>query len=246
MNTRTNSHVLDTVKREKGIKLVHLNIRSFLANIDEAKVDLLDGLLDIVAFSETWLHSQCSNNLLQVTGYNLFRHDRKTVAQNGKVKRGGGIAVYIRDEFDVRLWPSLNVSNADLELLCISCKLGNNKRINLLVTYRPPTGKLQSAIDMLTGNIAELRSLTSGEVVVIGDFNVDLLSNNVQSRNLATFAVSSGVSQLIECPTRITGTSSTLIDHLYTDIAHVSSKGTLNYNVSDHLPVFLIKKRLVT
>lgn len=224
----TNPRDLDVIKKEKGTKLIHLNIRSLLANLDEVKTDLLDGSLDIVALSETWLHSRCSNGLLQATNYNLIRHDRLTEVSKGRTKRGGGIVVYVRKEYDVRAWPSLSVSNSDLEMLCIPCKLGNNKKINLFVVYRPPTGKLQSAIDTLNDNIAELRRLTSGEVVVIGDFNVDLLTNNVQSRSLSTFAVSSRTCQLIDSPIRITGVTGTLIDHLYPDILHVSGKGTIN------------------
>lgn len=234
---------LELLKQSKGQKLVHLNIRSLLANIEEVRSDLLDGSIDIVALSETWLHSQCSDSLLQVPNYNLFRHDRLTKVPNGKTKRGGGIAVYIKTDFDVKLWPSLSVSNADLELFCVSCKLGSNKRINLFIVYRPPTGKLQAAIDFLNDSISEVRRQTSGDVVVMGDFNVDLLCNNAQSRSLTLFSTTSRINQLIESPTRITSTTNSLIDHIYTDITHLSSKGTLDYSITDHLPIFLVKKK---
>lgn len=44
-------------------------------------------------------------------------------------------------------------------------------------------------------------------------------------------------------PTRITHSSKTLIDHIYSDITHVSDSGILDVNISDHLPVYLIKKK---
>lgn len=78
---------VDFVKQSKGIKIVHLNIRSLLANFDEIKVNLLDGCFDIVALSETWLHCLCLDSLLQANGYTLYRHDRQTKSLNGKTKR---------------------------------------------------------------------------------------------------------------------------------------------------------------
>lgn len=244
MNTGdSNPQSLDVLKAKKRLKFVHVNIRNLLANLEEVKTDFLDGSLDIIALSETWLHAQCSSNLLQVANCNLIRSDGSIKASNGKIKRGGGIAVYIKTEFDFHVWSTFSVSSPDLELLCISCKLGNNKKNNLFVVYRPPTGKLQSAIDILIDNIKELRKLTSGDIVIMGDPNVDLLNNNVQARNLSLFAKLTKVSQLIETPTRITNSPRSLIDHIYTDITNISDRGTLYYNVTDHLPIFLVKKK---
>lgn len=213
--SESNCYDVEFVKNAKGLKLVHLNVRSLLANIDEVRVNLLDGSFDIVTLSETWLHSQCSDSLLQTEGYTLYRHDRQTKTPGGKVKRGGGIAVYIKDEMNVTVWPLLSVSNSDLELLSISAKLGHNRHINLFSVYRPPTGRLQPALDVLNDNITELRKTMSGEIVVLGDFNIDLISNTRQSRGLTGLANALGISQLIRDPTRVTNNSRTLIDHLY-------------------------------
>lgn len=38
-------------------------------------------------------------------------------------------------------------------------------------------------------------------------------------------------------------TTSTLLDVCYTDITHVSKSGVIEWNVSNHLPIFLIKKK---
>lgn len=225
------------VKQAEGLKIVHLNIRSLLSNLDEVKVNLLDGCFDIVALSEMWLQCLCLDNLL------VNRRDRQTNALNGKTKRGGGIVIYIKNEFDVTAWPLLSVSNSDLELLCISAKLGNNRRTNLFIVYRLPTGNMQLAVDTLNDNVTELRRTTSGEVVVMGDFNIDLLTHSTQSRNLSQLTSALNVSQMIQNPTMITNRTKTLIDHLYTDIIHVSYVGTLDYNLSDHPPIFLIKKK---
>jgi hypothetical protein len=48
---------------------------------------------------------------------------------------------------------------------------------------------------------------------------------------------------MIKDPTRITKTSKTLIDLALTDIKYCTSSGILNYNISDHKPIFIVKKK---
>lgn len=223
--------------------MVHLNVRSLLSNFDEIKYCFLDGAFDIVALTETWLHSQCSNSLIEVKGYQLFRHDRKVLTTQGRCKRGGGICLYVKDTFKVTLWPGLNISNPDLESYHISCKYGNSKKLNVSVVYRPPAGKLQAAIDVLSDNLTEIQSKVSGDTIVLGDLNVDLLTGNNQAAKLHQFSVSKRLSQLIYCPTRITHATETLIDHIYSDITHIWDSGAIDVNISDHRPVYLIKKK---
>ena len=43
--------------------------------------------------------------------------------------------------------------------------------------------------------------------------------------------------------TRITESSSSCIDLLFTDMLNIMDSGVLNYNISDHLPIYLIKKK---
>lgn len=109
------AYELDWIRQAKGLKIFHLNIRSLLLNLDEVKTTLLDGTFDIVALTETWLHSQCCNDLLEVDGFNLYRQDRKTVTTGGCVKRGGGIRIYVKNEFNVVTLPTQYTSNPDLE-----------------------------------------------------------------------------------------------------------------------------------
>lgn len=50
------------------MKILHLNIRSLLAHWEEIKATILDECLDIVMFTETWLHENCENNLFAADG----------------------------------------------------------------------------------------------------------------------------------------------------------------------------------
>ena len=49
--------------------------------------------------------------------------------------------------------------------------------------------------------------------------------------------------QIISDYTRSTQTTNTVIDWIYTDSQYIADSGTLNINLSDHLPIFLIRKK---
>lgn len=68
----------EQVKCMKGLKIVHINARSLLQHFDEFSHVFLDCRFDIVVFTETWLHSNCTDSLLHVNGYKLYRLDCRT------------------------------------------------------------------------------------------------------------------------------------------------------------------------
>ena len=49
--------------------------------------------------------------------------------------------------------------------------------------------------------------------------------------------------QLIDSDTRITSTTSTLLDWGYSTDDYISNAGVLNYNISYHLPIFMVQKK---
>lgn len=234
---------LEFLYNAKGIKIFHVNIRSLLQKFDEVYATLLNGNLDIVIFTETWLHKNVSDSLIQVDGFNLYRLDRQVTGPSGNCKRGGGICIYVKNEFVVSNWTNYNVSNRDIEFLTISCKLGFNRNIVLHTVYRPPTGNAQAALDMLYRNIEDLKLHLSGDRFVLGDFNIDLNKGSNIGSKLLRVGKNLGLCQLISESTRYATGGSSLIDHIYTDCNHVSHSGTVNYNISDHLPIVLVKKK---
>ena len=77
--------------------------------------------------------------------------------------------------------------------------------------------------------------------IIMGDFNVDLTSDEEKSRELIRLTESYGLVQLIKTATRVTNTSSTLIDHIYTNISSYCIKsGCIEAGISDHLPTYAL------
>ena len=70
---------------------------------------------------------------------------------------------------------------------------------------------------------------------ILGDFNVDLLSDTPDARNLTSPLNNYGLTQVITEATRVTQNSSTLIDHIYvSDETLLSQPAVLSTNLSDH------------
>ena len=62
---------------KKGLKIIQLNTRSITNKLDQMRLMLHMKSVDILAITETWLDNSWSDNELVITGYNLFRRDRK-------------------------------------------------------------------------------------------------------------------------------------------------------------------------
>ena len=86
-----------------------------------------------------------------------------------------------------------------------------------------------------------LRLLRGTDAYVMGDFNVDLLrldAHGPTSDYLGEFT-SEGFYPLISLPTRLTDTTATLIDNIWTNKVEAKiGSGLVTVRVSDHLPIF--------
>lgn len=218
-------------------------MRSLIKHMEEVRVELLEGTGDIVILSESWLHSNVSDSLLHVDGYNCLRFDRQAEVAQGLVKKGGGICVYLKDNLPYEIHSAVNVSDSDLELFTFSIVRKNQKRLNILSLYRPPTGNLQKALATISEVDESIKSNYNGEYLVIGDINVDVAKPNHQTKKLDQVMGKNNLRQVITGPTRITNRTSSLIDIAYTDISNIKDSGTANSNISDHLPIFIIKTK---
>lgn len=120
-----------------------------------------------------------------------------------------------------------------------------NKCLHQLVT-RPPCGNIRTGLDALRRMLDTISDKYSNcEKLIMGDFNINYANkscNHVQS--LLTIEPTYNLKQLINTPTRVSLKSSSLIDQCFTDMANVRASGVVNYPASDHLPTFVVKKKV--
>jgi hypothetical protein len=85
----------------------------------------------------------------------------------------------------------------------------------------------------------------AAEIILLGDINVNLLNHDKhqQTQNYLETLLDHGMLPLITLPTRITQSSSTLIDHIFTSLKHDSFDSGIIYSaISDHLAIFHIRQ----
>ena len=182
-------------------------------------------------------------------GFDIFRLDREKgniTNKAGRPKRGGGLIIYVKKELGKYTQIIDNVSSisGDLEQIWIRIQKPNVSTKVISCIYRPPTGKVSDCIKELSDSVKQAQDTYKGEFVIVGDFNVNYnLRHTPAFKLLKDFEREFNFSQIINTSTRQTNKSASCLDLIFTNMNHVISSGTLDIAISDHLPVFLVKKK---
>ena len=236
---------LNEVTSQKGFKVIHLNIRSLVNKYEQLKYELENNEVDIFSISESWLTEGVSTNILNITGYNLIRHDRHFIdVDTGLPKRGGGLCIYYNKHLncDVNKWERYNISNCDVELQVVEFHREKARNILFLNVYRPPNGNVENMVNCLNLALTNIPRLDRKDIVVMGDFNVNMSSYNIEKRKLTRFGQLNNLEQLVKQPTRTTSTTANILDLIFCNMTHVHSSGIIDMFLSDHVPVYIVKK----
>ena len=134
-----------------------------------------------------------------------------------------------------------------LENLCIEIRKPNSRPFLIATWYRPPC----SSIDLFLHYESFLEKLDSLglEYYLLGDLNCNLASAqyDLNTRRLCEISDLFGLQQLITEPTRITESSSTLIDLIYTNYTdRVVCSGVSHIGISDHSLTYVYRKLSLT
>ena len=109
--------------------------------------------------------------------------------------------------------------------------------------YRPPDSSAEIALSTIKEQIEQLTP-PPGDILLVGDINVDLLRPSVNRNNISNFEQDFSLTQLITWPTRITLHSQTLIDHLYISNPELyHHHATINPGLSHHSLIFTSRKK---
>ena len=120
----SNAH-LDTDSSSPNIKFAMLNARSVKNKTAELVDYVVEHELDIVAICETWLSPDDAAPIGQLTprGFNL-----KHIPRTGR--RGGGVAVLFKNQLDVRILDTPNITSFEMIQMTMNHK---QKTLHLIV-----------------------------------------------------------------------------------------------------------------
>ena len=215
--------------------MAFLNIVSLPKRIDEIRHSMSNKNIDIIAFNETRLDSSFTDNLIRLDGYDIVRKDRSG--------NGGGICIYLRRSINYKVRSDLIPS--ELEAVCVEITKPHSQPFIVTTVYRPPNAS-SDFFDHLEKLIKQIDD-ENKKIYLMGDLNCDLLKeeklSDTPTKKLNSLHELYQLSQLIDEPTRITMTRSSLIDHIITNTLEKNShSGVIHTGISDHSLVFAIRK----
>ena len=214
--------------------MASLNIASLVLHIDELRILISDKNFDVIAINETRLDSTISDKLVHIDGYTLIRKDGN--------RNGGGVCLYLRSSLNYQFRSDLKFDD-NFEVLSVDILKPNCKPFNVTALYRPPN--VVEGFFQNLENIVQILDLEGKECIFLGDLNCDYLKsgydyNTTQLKQLSSIYQ---LTQLIKEPTRITSTTSTLIDVILTnEPSRVLASGVLHVSISDHNLIYAIRK----
>ena len=217
--------------RGNVLKICHINIQRFTElKLTEIK-NSIAGYYDIIAFTETFFNTDTTLDL-SIPGYQpIIRRDRDGIG-------GGGVAVYVSNCLGVKRREDLEGDSIEALWAEISC---TNHRFLLCVCYRPPKMQMHFWDDLQ--NMVDLAKIGMVKSIVIaGDLNSD---ENTQPRNhnaLMRFANSNSLCVHVDKPTRVTQTTSSVLDQFLSNIPDFVSEVQVSdapLLTNDHLSIFM-------
>jgi exonuclease III len=210
-----------------------LNARSVKNKVSEIVDYIVDGKLDIVAITETWLgsagHDQITEGDLCPPGYKLLLSSRS----HG---RGGGVALLIKSSIRHKMVHSSD-RPASFEYLEVVCKT-KGPSMNLIVIYRPPPNQknkltVKQFMSEFTTFLEE-RIVSSEKLCIVGDFNFHVDDGSNHDALLFTNLLESlGLDQHVDEETHQKGHTLDLVISRKTDEL-IENVKVHDMTVSDH------------
>ena len=236
------------LQTKKGIKFVHINVRSIIRKLDEIAITY--NHVDFLLCSETWLDKRYPDSILNIENFKLFRNDRcnadpALIANNKVPTRGGGVLIYVNSKWSTHanIYNPGTCINEDIEALTLTIKKPGNRHMMITCVYRPPRGNIGNCANFLE-TIMLMPENIGREKWILGDLNVDFLErNNVRMDPLKHIIKENGFAQLIKTHTRLNRNGGSCLDWIITDSAYVHECGVLHDLLSDHFPIFCVRKK---
>ena len=221
---------------ESHLKLFTMNIRSISTNFQYFKDTVLSGSVtyDVLGFTETRLDADISP-LYTLPTYEMYTNDRN--------RYGGGVAVYVSKRFSGYKVDECNRMETFIESVGVEVKC-NSKLFIFICIYRPPQGNVNDFLNTLNEILTNAKDKNYNEIFIFGDINLNLLQHNDNTiQDLINLMYSYSLFPLTTLPTRITDTSATIIDHIWsTYVENNVGNYVIKTDITDHFPVVSLFK----
>lgn len=182
--------------------------------------------VDLICLSETWMKYE-QKTFLNIENYKiagLYCRQKKA---------HGGVVIYARNRSDFMEVNNLKTEKKELhfEFTVVHSK---KSKYTVICLYRAPVGDTTIFLDSFYELLYELNQLHYKNFIICGDFNINFSENCNITNALETILNIYDLKITITEPTRITPTSSKIIDNILTNINAQYNSQVIELGLSDH------------
>ena len=245
MITQKQNNIIKTKKQKlnpkcsKMLKYGLVNARSVNNKTEIVSDFIIEHDLDVLGITETWLQSNDSftTNNITPSGFSIVSNPRIN-------KRGGGVAIIIKNDFTCRRLATASFSTFEVLLVQVTSSM---KFFVIATIYRSP-GPLRNFLSELSDFLSTLVAKYDN-FLLAGDFNIHMdIKNDESSKKLCAVLNTFGLKQHVDLPTHAGGHILDLV--ISRDSTPLVESISVEEGISDHHSVFVdisiaMKKRNV-
>ena len=153
----------------------------------------------------------------------------------------GGVAIFTKQYLDATEREDLKIQTHEFEAVWTEINNKGSKNTVIGSIYRHPHSNNLDEFHKYISKCLTILSKQNKDVYIAGDFNIDLLryEKDTKFKEFYNLMSSYGYLPLIIQPTRITDTTHSLIDNIYTNcIGNECQSGNVLIEMADHLTQF--------
>ena len=224
---------------ENSFSIVSFNINSLPKNFENFVNDILTDKdknnSSIIGICESKLTNDICN-LYDIPNYNMF--------VNNNTRQSGGLVLYVDNKI-VNAFERkdlLRKTNC-IETLFIEFEFNSHICLCGIIYHRPNSSKPEFLRELNV--ILETINSENKKTFLFGDFNVNLFEyeNDNYVRDFVNMFHCNNMFNLINRSTRVSSSSATLLDHIWTNnYINCTVSGIIYNHISDHFPVFAVFK----
>ena len=193
------------------LKVAYINAQSLYRHKMDVEHDFNLSNADVLFCSETRFQESDAKLLTEISGMHSFRND---AVKRGIQRPPYGMAVYYKPHL-IQQPPSVANMNG-VEILVCPVNRGSDNSIKVMAVYKPPAVPLHCLLNSLYSAIRN--HCGNGQLIIMGDFNVDIYGSTSDYKQLEEFMSNMGLQQHIK---EMTTDMRTAIDHIYSNVESI-------------------------
>ena len=220
-------------ENSENFLILGINARSFHANMEGfLSVFLRDNMCPkVFVVAETWFTNGNYSEIENYVGHHITRPTPRG---------GGGVSIYVWHNYRSEKLGDLSYMCEDFEIITVKVFV-DCLEFFVIGIYRPPNRNVNLFLDKLEYILG--CSVLSGKMITVtGDFNLNLLQNDLHVQNFMNIFQSNHFLPLISKPTRFSARldeEPSLLDHIWLNRFSSSTSGIVSVDLSDHCPIFV-------